>query len=41
MTKNYYIVCNKYRKFKNPDKSKTLYLSIACSKCGHEYKKIF
>ena len=38
-------VCNKYKKFKNPKilyiKKKTLDLSFAYSKCGHEYKKLF
>ena len=41
----WYIVCDKYRKFKNPKISfifkKTLVLSIICSKCGDEYQKIF
>ena len=40
------IVCNEYRKFKNPKKYPILFLkkkglSIVCSKCGNEYKKIF
>ena len=38
-------VCDRYRKFKNLKISytfkKALGLSIVCSKCGHEYKKIF
>ena len=38
-------VCNKYRKFKTTKVSyifyKTLNLSIAYSKCGHEYEKVF
>ena len=37
-------VSNNYRKSKTPKTSyifeKKLGLSIACSKCGHEYKKI-
>ena len=45
MMKIYCIVCNKYRKFKKPKISqilrKTFGLFIICSKCGHEYKKIF
>ena len=38
-------VCNNYRKFKTVKISyifkETLSLSIAYSKCSHEYKKIF
>ena len=38
-------VCNNYRKFKKVKISyifkEILSLSIAYSKCGHEYKKIF
>ena len=43
MTKIYCIVCDKYRKFKNPKIScilkKLLGLSIVCSKWSNEYKK--
>ena len=43
--KIYCNVCDRYRKFKNPKMSyifkKALGLSIVCSKCDHEYKKIF
>ena len=43
--KIYCNVCNEYRKFKNPKTphifEKTLNLSIAYSKCGCKYKKIF
>ena len=45
MIKVYRIACDKYRKFKKPKISyilkKKLGLSIVCSKCGHEYKKMF
>ena len=45
MIKIYCIVCDNYRKFKNPKKSyickKTLGLSFVRSKCDKEYKKIF
>ena len=41
----YCIVCGKYKKFKNPKISysldKILVLSIICSKCSNENKKIF
>ena len=44
MIKIYCIVCDKYRKLKNPKISyifiKTLGLSIVCSKCDYEYKNI-
>ena len=43
--KIYCNVCEKYRKIKNLKYhtflKKTLGLSIICSKCGDEYKKIF
>ena len=38
MKKNYFIKCNKCRKFKNPKRhifNETLLLSILCSKCGN------
>ena len=42
---NYCIVCNKYRKLKTPKISyilkKSLGLSIVCSTCCNEYRKIF
>ena len=45
MIKIYCNVCDKYRKLKNPKMSyifeETLGLSIVCSTCGYEYKKIF
>ena len=43
--KLYCVTCGKYRKFEKPKKSyilgKTLVLSIICSKCKNEHKKIF
>ena len=46
MKKLYYIICGRYRKFKNPTisfvfKKKTLVLSIICSKCKNENEKLF
>ena len=45
MTKIHCVICDKYRKFKNPKISynfaKTLVLSIICSKCENEDEKIF
>ena len=45
MIKIYCIVCDKYRKFKNPKISyflkKSSGLSVVCSNCGNEYQKIF
>ena len=45
MKKLYCIICGKYRKFEKPKISylleKTLVLSIICSKCKNEDKKIF
>ena len=39
------VICSKYRKFEKPKRSypleKTLVLSIICSKCKNEDKKIF
>ena len=41
----YCVICGKYRKFEKPKISylleKTLFLSIICSKCKNEDKKIF
>ena len=43
----YCIVCDEYRKYRNPkilyifEKKKALVLSIVCSKCGNKDKKIF
>ena len=41
----YCIICDKWRKFKNPKKSyifeKTLVLSIICCKCKNEGETIF
>ena len=34
-------VCNKHRKFLEAKISYIISLSIVCSKCGHEYEKIF
>ena len=45
MKKTYYVIYGKYRKFKKPkitqNFEKTLFLSIICSKCENEDKKIF
>ena len=45
MKKFYCIICRKYRKFEKPKISylleKTLVLSIICSKCKNEDKRIF
>ena len=44
MKKLYCVICGKYRKFEKPTISylleKTLVLSIICSKCENEDKKI-
>ena len=44
MKKLYCVICGKYRKFEKPTISylleKTLVLSIICSKCKNEDKKI-
>ena len=44
MKKLYWIICGKYRKFKNPKKwyifEKTLVLFIICSKCKNEDEKL-
>ena len=44
MIKIYCVICDKYRKFKNPKISyifeKTLALSVICSKCHNENKKV-
>ena len=39
----YCIVCNKYRKLKKKIiyLKKTLSIYIFCSKCGHDYEKVF
>ena len=41
----YCVICDKYRKFKNPKLSyileKTLVLSIICSKCENEDDRLF
>ena len=45
MEKVYFVICGKYRKFKNPKIlyifEETLFLSIICSKCGNDNEKIF
>ena len=45
MNKSYCVICSKYRKFEKPKISylleKTLVLSIICSNCKNEDKKIF
>ena len=45
MEKIYCLICDKYRKFKNPKISyiveKPLALSIICSKCENEDEKVF
>ena len=44
MKKIYFIVCGKYRRFKNPKIykfQKTLFLSIVFRKCGSKDEKIF
>ena len=45
MTKIYCVICDKYRKFKNPKIlyvfEKTLVLSIICRKCKNDDEKIF
>ena len=46
MKKIYCAICGKYRKFEKPKKTiplrkKTLVLSIICSKCKNEDKKLF
>ena len=47
MEKIYFVICSKYKKFKNPkasnifEKKKYFSLSIICSKCGNEDEKIF
>ena len=44
MKKLYWVICGKYRKFKNPKIwyifEKTLVLSIICSKCKNEDEKL-
>ena len=44
MKKIYFIVCGKYRRFKNPKIykfQKTLFISIVFRKCGSKDEKIF
>ena len=48
MKKAYSVVCNKYKKFKNPKTSyilekniSSLYYLLIWSKCGSKYEKIF
>ena len=48
MKKAYSVVCNKYKKFKNPKISyilekniSSLYYLLICRKCGSKYEKIF
>ena len=45
LTKIYLIVCGKYKTFEKFEIwyifKKTLGISIVCSRCAHEYKKIF
>ena len=45
MKKLYCVICGKYRKFEKPKISylleKTLVVSIICSKCENEDKKLF
>ena len=47
MEKICFVICSKYKKFKNPktsnifEKKKYFFLSIICSKCGNEDEKIF
>ena len=45
MKKLYCVICSKYRKFEKPKISyfleNTLVLSIICSKCKNEDKKLF
>ena len=45
MKKIYFVVCGKYKKFKNPKMScvlqKALFLSIIYSKCGSKDEKVF
>ena len=45
MSKLYYVICGKYRKFEKPKISylfeKTLVLAIICSKCKNKDEKLF